>query len=107
MRFPGRSHFVPEQAASISLAVIFCRLFVEIFRLTASPIFRYDGFAAGIVIRPSLGFAVRREDFPASGFHAAAGNRKIYYLQSKIDSTPHSVTAPEDASTVKSYSIRL
>ena len=25
MRFPGRSHFVPEQAASISLAVIFCR----------------------------------------------------------------------------------
>jgi len=43
MRFPGRSHFVPEQAASISLAVIFCRLFVEIFWLTASPIFRYDG----------------------------------------------------------------
>lgn len=104
MRFPGRSHFVPEQAASISLAVIFCRLFVEIFRLTVSPIFRYDGFAAGIVIRPSLGFAVRREDFPASGFHAAAGK---FFLQSKIDSTPHSVTAPEDASTVKSYSIRL
>ena len=39
MRFPGRSHFVPEQAASISLAVIFCRLFVEIFWLTPSPIF--------------------------------------------------------------------
>ena len=41
MHFLGRSHFVPEQAASISLAVIFCRLFVEIFWLTPFPIFRY------------------------------------------------------------------
>ena len=38
----------------------------------------YDGFAAGIVIRPSLGYAVRREDFPASGFHAAAGKFFIF-----------------------------
>ena len=36
------------------------------------------GFAAGIVIRPSLGYAVRRENFPASGFHAAAGKFFIF-----------------------------
>ena len=49
------------------------------------------------------------EDTPISCKNPALDNqrRKIFYLQSKIDSTPHSVTAPEDASTVKSYSIRL